>query len=257
MRSAGICCALGPQGRDSIAQGASPRCSTHLFESSAIGWAEGVPAEGQVVHPLKSFLDRFNAGHRADRAVHEAAQLADHSHHLSQCRRGLRRRFLLSDLRHRFPFRDLEHRLATQVGKLATHPHHKHRPPRNHQRHGHVTPHIAQRLEAASLQPTALFEHSEDNLDLPSQGIRRDDPQAACDPVDRGLAISSGRRELRRWHFAIRELADGPEFRSSPSDRDHEPAPHTTSARESPRPSPGLFSSTHWSCRRRWAMSRA
>ena len=49
-----------------------------------MGWAEGVPAEGHVVQALKSFPDRFDAGHRVDRAVHEAAQLADHAHHLLQ-----------------------------------------------------------------------------------------------------------------------------------------------------------------------------
>ena len=60
-----------------------------------MGWAEGVPAEGHVVQALKSFPDRFDAGHRVDRAVHEAAQLADHPHPVSQGRRGLRWRFLL------------------------------------------------------------------------------------------------------------------------------------------------------------------
>ena len=64
--------------------GQRPRCSTHLFELPATGWAEGVPAEGHVVQALESFPDCFDAGHRVDRAVHEAAQLADHAHHLMQ-----------------------------------------------------------------------------------------------------------------------------------------------------------------------------
>ena len=128
LRSWGI---SAPTGRCDANPGPRPRCSTHLFELPARGWAEGVPAAGHVVQALESFPDRFDAGPRVDRAVYEAAQWADHPHHLSQGRRGWRRQLLLRDWGHRLPFRDCEHGLATQVGKLATPPPHKpHRSPR-------------------------------------------------------------------------------------------------------------------------------
>src|SRR5437763_15884086 len=80
--------------------------------------AEGLPAEGNVVCPLKPKPDRLGTGRVLAFSVHVAAELGHQSLHLRQSRRSLRGSSTPHDLVEGLPFGRPEDRSTAHLRKL-------------------------------------------------------------------------------------------------------------------------------------------